>query len=248
MILSSALLMGPFIDTDLNCWNLSHSAASLILRTRLNLILLRLFYIIDYDLLATQIDHALVKVSENRKRRGHEAAYKQNRRDVERHYSRLRSEKPAITLPPLAAFRELPIIAMLQESPSTAQNSNISHTFQTTSWVQNRLNAELDSWVQNAKTELGTILGYPNWKTASTVVLHPCDRVTALFRCKNCPRLPLKYLNDGCLDFRGACAHECTRMSKVQKRHNKTWDPDKFEKDDKVGHLFSEENYKLIGL
>jgi hypothetical protein len=214
----------------------------------LNLILWLSTYAIDYDLLATEIDHALVKVSENRKRRGHEAAYKQNRRDVERYYNRLRSEKPAITLPPLAAFRELPIIAMLQASPSTAENSKVSHTLQATPWVQNRLNDELKEWVQNAKTQLGAILGYPNWKTASTVVLHPCDRVTAWFRCKNCRRLPLKYLNDGCLDFVGACAHECARVSKVHKRHNKTWDPDTFEKDDKVSHQFSEERSKLNSL
>jgi hypothetical protein len=124
---------------------------------------------------------------------------------------------------------------MLQASPTTAETSNVSHALQTTPWVQDRLNVELKRWMEKAKTQLGTILGYPNWKTASKVILHPCDRVTARFRCKNCPRLPLKNLSDGCLDFAGACAHECVGMSNAQKRHQKAWDPDKFIKDDKVG-------------
>jgi len=137
-------------------------------------------------------------------------------------------------MPTLATFRELPIIAMLQGSPTTAETSKVSHTLQKISWVQDQLDVQLKKWVQDAKAQLGAVLGFPNWKTASNVVLHPCDRLTARFRCKRCPRLSLKYLNDGCFDFAGACVHECVGMSKSQTRHRKTWDPDKFAKDGKV--------------
>jgi hypothetical protein len=196
------------------------------------------FYYIDYNILAAQIDNVLVKVSENRKRRGHEAAYKQNRRDVEQHYNRLRSQKLVDILPPISVFRELPIMAMLQASPTTAETSKVPRAvlsaLQKTPFVQNQLDVQLKKWLENAKTQLSAILGHPNWKSASKVVLHPCDRVTARFLCKNCPRLPLKNQLDGCLDLAGACAHECVGMSKAQKRHKKAWDLNKFVKDEKV--------------
>ena len=208
----------------------------------------RLILISDYDLLATQIDKALVKVSENRKRRSCEAAYKQNRCDVEQHHHRLQSQKPATILPPLAAFRELPIIAMLQASPATAETSQVSHVLQTSQWARDQLDVELKKWVEQAKTQLGAILGYPNWKTASKIVLHPCDRVTAWFRCKNCPRLPLKNLTEGCLDFAGACAHECVGLSNTQKRHKKAWNPDQFIRDDKVGQHSDRECFGFSGV
>ena len=189
----------------------------------------------DYNLLFTQIDKALVKLSENRKRKGHEAAYQRNRYGVEQHYNRLRSQRPSIILPPLAAFRELPIIAILQASPTTAEISQVFHVLQTTRWARDQLDVEITKWVETAKTQLGAILGYPNWKMASKIILHPCDRVTAWFRCKNCPRLALKNRTEGCLDFAGACVHECVGMSKARKRHKKAWDPDQFIKDEKVG-------------
>lgn len=198
----------------------------------------------DYNLLATEIDKIMVKLTENRKRRDHEAAYKQNRDDIEQHYNRLRSQQLAIILPPIAAFRKLPIIAMLQASPTTAEISNVSQTLQATKWVGDQLDAELKQWVENAKAQLGAILGHPNWKTSSKVILHPCDRITARFRCKNCPRLPLKNISEGCLDFAGACVHECVGMSNVQKRHQKAWDPDKFVKDDKASAVM----LQLLGL
>lgn len=182
------------------------------------------------------VDRVLVEMAEKRERRSHEAAYQKHLKDVSSHHNRLRSQQR--TLPPLRAFRQLPIISVLQASPSTAKPlPSVARTLKTTSWVTSRLDADLKAWTESARMDLGAALGYPNWKTASTNVLHPVDRVTARFRCKNCTKLPVRYVQDGCFDFAGACAHDCA-VTKKQRRNTDAWDSNKFVKDEKVGHFY----------
>lgn len=173
-------------------------------------------------------------MAEKRERQSREARYKQNRIEVAQHYNRLRSKKPPLTLPTLPTFRRLPIVAMVQSADSaTEKTSGAESTLKATVWVQERLEIELNTWLEQAKQSLGAVLGYPNWKTASTAVLHPADRITARFLCEYCARLAPRFRDDECLDFAGACSHEC-RTSKRQKRRDETWDAKRFVKDDKV--------------
>jgi hypothetical protein len=190
---------------------------------------------LDYDQLAPVIADMLLKVAERRKRQAQEKLYRQNREEVAQHYNRLRSKQPPPTLPTLPTFRRMPIVAMLQSADSVDKKapSSPETTLKTTPWVQERLDAELKAWVEQAKQSLGAVLGHLNWKTASTVTIHPVDRITARFRCGYCTRLAPRYGNDECLDFAGACSHEC-RTLRRQKQRDETWNARRFVKDDKV--------------
>ena len=227
--------MALSIDTEPTYWSMSHSAAS---ANALSLICYFSYLItyIDYNSVATEVEPIIAKITENRIRRDREAAYMQKRRDIERHYNRLRSQKPPSILPPLAAFRELPTIIMLQTSatPEDSQDSEVYHALVKDQKTRTRLESELKQWEKSARMQLGAILGYPHWTTSSDVVLHPCDRVTAWFRCTRCARLPRRHMNEECLDFAGACAHECVDLSKAQRRGSKAWDVGQFVKDDKA--------------
>ncbi|KAG6844315.1 hypothetical protein H0H87_007844 [Tephrocybe sp. NHM501043] len=195
----------------------------------------------DYDNVASEVERLLIKLSEARERRAREATYLQNRADVAEHHQRLRSKQPRLVLPPLGDFRRLSIIQILQgTSPATVEypvkqgSLSVSATLLKETWVIERLNTELRQWRENAKKDLGTVLGFPNWKTASSKVLHPVERLTARFLCKSCDsKLPSRFLTDGCLDFAGACAHVCFPKKKAKKVEG-TWTADDFVKDERA--------------
>ncbi|KAF9467827.1 hypothetical protein BDZ94DRAFT_1247828 [Collybia nuda] len=190
----------------------------------------------DYDQLAPVISNMLLKVAEKRKRQAKEATYRENRSGVAQHYNRLRSKKPPLKLPTLPTFRKLPIVAMVQSSEATSLGA--AATLKGSSWVSERLDIELKNWLDQAKGTLGTVLGYLDWSTASTKILHPVDRITARFLCEYCGRLPLRYRDDECLDFAGACSHEC-RTSKRQRQRDEAWDARRFVSDKKAINAMS---------
>lgn len=105
-------------------------------------------------------------------------------------------------------------------------------SFDPDSWITKFLKSELGGWKEKAKMELGAVLGYPNWKTASKNILHPTERITARFLCKRCVKLPIRYRDDGCFDFAGACLHECP--AEKRKTKNLPWRADNFVKDEKA--------------
>ncbi|KAF5379215.1 hypothetical protein D9615_005883 [Tricholomella constricta] len=181
------------------------------------------------------------ELAETRKRKAQEALYSENRESVAQHYQRLRSKQPPVILPSLPVFRRLPVVAMLQgSSPSTVGEgpSKVSEALQKEKFVIERLETELKMWRMQAKEDLGTVLGYPNWRTASTKVLHPVERITARFLCAVCSKVQIRYRDDGCLDFAGACAHLC-RGIKKQKKDDEVWKPQRFIKDDKASAALS---------
>ena len=118
---------------------------------------------------------------------------------------------------------------MVQSPSSTTQ----IESFIPGSWVLERLEGELGTWREKAREGLSATLGYPNWKTASTKILHPVDRVTARFLCKRCSKLPVRYRDDECFDFRGACLHQCP-LTKKEQRAKIPWKAEIFVKDEKV--------------
>ncbi|KAG5652801.1 hypothetical protein H0H81_003631 [Sphagnurus paluster] len=188
----------------------------------------------DFDQIASQVDQALLTLSENRKRRAREAAYRENREGVAQHYQRLRSKQPQVILPPLPVFRRLPVVMMIQGSPSTIEKpANVSQTLQKDAFFIDRLETELAQWRRQAKKELGAVLGYPDWRTASTKILHPVERITARFLCKVCSKVAIRYRDDNCLDFPGACAHQCLGTKK-DKKQDEVWKAERFVKDDKA--------------
>ncbi|KAG6919822.1 hypothetical protein DXG01_000327 [Tephrocybe rancida] len=194
----------------------------------------------DYDSVAPEVGRLLAKLLEDRERKAREATYLRNHNDVAVHHQRLRSKQPPIVLPSLEVFRRLPIIEMLQgTSPATVEYplkdnaQSVSTTLQKQAWVVERLNTELRQWREKAKKDLSVVLGFSDWKTASSKVLHPMDRITALFSCKVCSKVPSRYRETDCFDFAGACAHAC-RTTKKDKKVDGVWMATNFAKDEKA--------------
>lgn len=80
---------------------------------------------------------------------------------------------------------------------------------------------------------LGATLGFPKWKSASKIKLHPVDRLTARFKCTKCDKESYKFYPEGCLNFSAACEHVCPRLD-WNKKTREHWTADQFVKDEKV--------------
>ncbi|KAG6865959.1 hypothetical protein C0991_010214 [Blastosporella zonata] len=194
----------------------------------------------DYNSVASKVERLLIKLADARERKGREAVYLKNRTDVAEHYQRLRSKQPPVALPSLEVFRRLPIIEMVQgTSPATVEyppkegSLSVAATLRNQKWVADRLETELQQWKDKAKKDLGAVLGFPNWKTASSMIVHPVGRISARFLCKICSKVSARYREDDCLDFAGACAHAC-RTKKKDKRVDGIWTASNFVKDTKA--------------
>ncbi len=198
-------------------------------------------------LLLSKIDAEIVSQVEKKERRQKVHARQMRRVDITHHYNRLVQGKNHPVIPILAEFRELPIIKALQDRDDVMPvPSNTTHSLANTRVLGSELkrseliggmiDSDLKNWVQNALIAFDSMLGQPKWKSASTRVLHPAERVTARFICTMCSN-PLKTCATAeSLDFRGACAHECVRHSRevVAKRK---WRADQFVPDEKVQYM-----------
>ncbi len=201
----------------------------------------------DVRLLLSKIDAEIVSQVEKKERRQKVHARQMRRVDITHHYNRLVQGKNHPVIPILAEFRELPIIKALQDRDDVMPvPSNTTHSLANTRVLGSELkrseliggmiDSDLKNWVQNALIAFDSMLGQPKWKSASTRVLHPAERVTARFICTMCSN-PLKTCATAeSLDFRGACAHECVRHSRevVAKRK---WRADQFVPDEKVQYM-----------
>lgn len=178
----------------------------------------------------TTIKAELLRVMEKRQRREYEESYREFRASVKLLYEQLRSQQVLTAMPPLSAFSKLPVFNVLQGVVSVAPR-DAAKVFKQIPLINELLLGELKKWIEQAKTLLGAPLGFPNWKTASKNTLHPVERLTGRFQCQRCHQVPIRYQTDECLDFAGACAHECATPSK---KRLKGWDAGCFVKDEKV--------------
>ena len=186
-----------------------------------------------------EIESQLLAIADKRERRKAEISLMKNRGDVETVYNRLRSTQAYPYMPSLPTFRKLPIIEMLQSAERPTTVASVSDALQNDKVMKELLAAQLRKWVNNAKDELGILLGFPKkWKSASQNILHPVERVTGRFLCKSCGCVEPKYQTDGCMDFAGVCLHVCVAGNKEKGRlrtgKKALWDPANFVKDEKV--------------
>ena len=187
----------------------------------------------DYLPIKPLVEGQLLKMQEHRQNRQNEASYRQRRDDVEQYYNRLRSAGTVV--PSLSEFRKLPVMKTVQGSVSGPRPNSrgLALDLKKSGLVAELVIADLKKWMEPAREKLSELLGFPKWKSASKTKLHPLDRITARFRCQRCGKVSKRYETEGCLDFPGACAHECPNHDKkVQKPVD--WDVDLFVKDDKV--------------
>ncbi|KAJ3515557.1 hypothetical protein NLJ89_g1681 [Agrocybe chaxingu] len=200
---------------------------------------------IDVKVMQEEIESQLIAVGDKRDRRSVEISLMENRKDVEGVYNRLRSAKAYQYLPSLVTFRTLPVISLLQTAekrpgaPSHSTGPKVADTLQNNPVMKEMLASQLRKWVENAKQDIGETLGFPrNWKSASKNVVHPVERVTARLLCTRCNRVDSKYSQDGCLDFAGACRHECfvgsEKKVRLRKGKKAVWDAKIFIKDEKA--------------
>ena len=185
------------------------------------------------------IEESLLVTNERRGRRDAEISLMENRAGVESLYKRLRTEGNHPYLPSLSAFRELPVISMIQTTERTKVTKSVADVLRTNPVMADLLKSQLTKWTEKAKQDLGVVLGFPkNWKHASKNVLHPVERVTGRFLCTRCERVDVKYRGDGCLDFAGVCRHECGVGNEKRGRGGKgkkwKWNSSTFVKDEKV--------------
>ncbi|KAF9265624.1 hypothetical protein L218DRAFT_1075713 [Marasmius fiardii PR-910] len=183
----------------------------------------------DYRVRKEAISAHLLKIKAQRDRREHEDNYRKARDNVVKHYNRLRTAKQETPLPTLERFRELPIIAQLQKNARSEVNLD---TELKSSVITSLLNTQLEEWRTKTMDHLGTLIGQPaGWRSASTKILHPVQRVTARFKCGRCKRLEMKYVEHECLDLAGVCTHQC----RSEKNGNiLNWNVEKFITDEKA--------------
>jgi len=97
------------------------------------------------------------------------------------------------------------------------------------------IDSDLKKWIETARVAFNSILGRPDWKSASTKILHPVEQVTARFICTLCSNQPNKGTTVESLTFLEACAHRCPHYSRKPAGRQK-WKADQFVPDKKV-HL-----------
>jgi hypothetical protein len=203
----------------------------------------------DVRLLLTKIDAEILSQVEKKERNQKAHAQQMRRTDITRHYDRIVEGNNCPVIPILAEFRELPIIKALQDRDdampilSNTTNSSSANTrvldseLKRSELIGGMIDNDLKNWVQTALVAFDSMLGQPKWKSASTRVLHPAERVTARFVCAVCSNPPKTCTTLAeSLDFREACAHECVRYSRkaVSKRK---WRADQFVPDHKVQYM-----------
>ena len=199
----------------------------------------------DVRLLLTKIDAEILSQVEKRERRQKAHAQQIRRTDITRHYDRIVEGKNYSVIPTLAEFRELPIIKALQDRddampilPNTTNSSSantrvLESELKGSELIGGMIDSDLKNWVHTALVAFDSMLGQPKWKSASTRVLHPAERVTARFICAVCsspPKTNSTFTES--LDFREACAHDCVRYSKAVTKRK--WRADQFIPDQKV--------------
>jgi hypothetical protein len=181
------------------------------------------------DRIADDIRNQQIEHLAKRAGRAAERARQQRQTDITQHYQRLRANPPAgAAVPPLATFRDFPVIATLQakDAPSVAAD------LKNDSGIRGLVEDALQRWTRDARDGLGERLGTPRgWRDPSARVLHPVDRPDARFVCTECHHVPRRAACDGALDFAAACAHECPTEQGRRRRATAPWDSEKFDVD-----------------
>jgi hypothetical protein len=150
-------------------------------------------------------------IAQGRERREHEQRLAARRRDIENYYKNYK----APILPNLQTFRGLPILYALQRRDAAASIQGDLQSDAIAAIVRD----QLEQWVKRAKDDMMKLLGYGRGKGLKDYrplasKMHPLERATALFQCKECKRVTGSYGRMGVLDFKGLCLHECIQPDK----------------------------------
>ncbi|KAI0301661.1 hypothetical protein B0F90DRAFT_1719078 [Multifurca ochricompacta] len=206
-------------------------------------------------LLLAKIDVEILSQLENKRRRQKAHAQQIRRAVMTRHYNDLVDDKCYAAVPTLAEFRELPIVKTLQDredatpfssdtsrsslsNPAKAQHA-LESELKRSKLIGGMISKDLKRWVDTALGKFDAMLGRPNWKSASTRVLHPAERVTSRFICTLCHDTPKQYGTPQSLEFREACVHQCIGRPKKGAAKRK-WKAEQFAPDQKAIAVLSQ--------
>lgn len=129
----------------------------------------------------------------------------------------------------------MPVLSDPARSPSTKLVKTprvLEPELKRSELIGGMIDSDLKKWVDTALAAFDSILGQPNWKRASTRLLHPAERVTARFICTLCSSPSKRCATTESLGVREACAHQCKRNSKVATKRK--WKAEYFVPDQKV--------------
>ncbi|EKM58120.1 uncharacterized protein PHACADRAFT_206959 [Phanerochaete carnosa HHB-10118-sp] len=185
----------------------------------------------EFENIETSVAADILRMVEKRKRRRDENDYRERRKDVGELYGKLKKTECKDTpLPPLTDFRKLPTVQRIQYKPSKAPSAAVAGEFKHSHFVAHLINEELVQWRDNARTGLGRVLGFNASEQLSPGNLHPVDRLTARFRCKECDNKGLlRGWDNVSFDFSGACQHRC--RDGTRERVRESWKAENFAPD-----------------
>ncbi|CAL1699573.1 unnamed protein product [Somion occarium] len=168
----------------------------------------------DIEFIRPTLESQIIEMADRAQRRQAEDNTRKRREAVEHAYARLKSMHPQQAFPALAEFRKLPTAQLVQKGtgPMSAEDLKESPLIY-------MLSQDLEQWRSAAKEGLSSVLGYPGWRHASSLKLHPVERMTARFKCKLCEgkKADEAHWKSYGLDFKAACEHRCEHLSAKQK-------------------------------
>lgn len=182
--------------------------------------------------------HEMTVGQERAERRAEEKLYDERRKVIKDLHHRLKSQCTEKCIPPLAIFRSLPAIAMLQNKKGR-DVAAILKDCTVSPAVPGILSDSLSTWAEVAKKKLSSILGFKDYCSISSKKLHPIDRLTSRFNCLTCREhnATLKHAPpDIPLSFEQACAHVCSFLP-ANARENAIWSTEQFVVDEKVSYI-----------
>ncbi len=146
----------------------------------------------------------------------------------------LRKELPVgLTMPTLHTFRLLPSVRKIEQ---TGDHKTLSQTLRSDAILHKMIAQDLKEWTHSVRNTLSAKLGPKSRSNPpdNDQLLHPVDRVTALFQCKRCHRTGRKSSQKGALDFRDVIQHRCPPSTLVPAKdedkfkQQREWDVDNF--------------------
>src|SRR5437016_12292054 len=109
----------------------------------------------DVKAIRESIETSLLSTGEKRDRRTAEISLMENRAGVEALYNRIRTGGKHPYLPSLSAFRDLPVITMIQTTERTKATKSVADVLQSNPVMADLLKTQLTKWTEKAKQDLG---------------------------------------------------------------------------------------------
>ncbi|KXN84386.1 hypothetical protein AN958_12645 [Leucoagaricus sp. SymC.cos] len=187
------------------------------------------------------IAHELYTFQQRKEARNLIRLRESNIADLWKYYQKLLS-KPKVYpfLPPFSTFLELPAVKLLRSTDLAQAKLDVKNAVAENSPVKNMVKQQISTWVKQAKRDfLEKMGGSDEWNNMAEAnrMPHPVLRLDAWWKCQVCDGVEPRYESDECLDFAGACRHQCQEEDRRKKRKGtatRPWSANNFVRDDQA--------------